>query len=471
MTDGNEPPKAQIKHEWIKNQVDGFSETHQKLVDLQENINDGIDKQECISILEKFKDKEKIFGGRENSDQHVAVAVVGVQAALHHLGYKSVGKIDGFFGKNTKAAVKNFQQQWNDENQSDHIDEDGIPGPQTIGRLLKELQKAEKQAEAATQAGASEASTANEASYLGESDAGFSDQLEGNSDPYANEDDNNQSEDDGVAFSVRLATTGRPLLTVNTLGGITISEQASSQALAPIQQADMQRAKQAAENCVASGQCTKEEGAQGPKYLRNDGVPLLATITGGIMFGHPSLLDGTYDQPTETQTSDKDDELSAAKTNILTIDNGKLALRIVPAAEQEKTKADAKSLVSSGEYTVSTTDEDYTQYNKDGTPIMVVTDTGLIYRVEINEAAEIEQKIASAVDAARSITDKKELDSLLDAPFFISDFLKNLEFTSRGIMSTVIFGISRRMDWHALDTKGKEQVVSQLNKWWKAEKD
>ena len=149
MTNESNSPKADIKHEWIKDQVDGFSETHQKLVDLQENINDGIDKQECISILEKFANGKKIFS-RNNPHEHVAVAVVGVQAALHHLGYSSVGNIDGFLGDNTKAAVENFQEQWNTDHADDKIDVDGIPGPQTIGRLLKELQKAEEEEAQAT---------------------------------------------------------------------------------------------------------------------------------------------------------------------------------------------------------------------------------------------------------------------------------------------------------------------------------
>ena len=152
MTDAEGAPKAEIKHEWINNQIDDFGNTHQELESLKADINDGIDKQECISMLEKFKNGKKIFS-RNNPHEHVAVAVVGVQAALHHLGYSSVGNIDGFLGDNTKAAVENFQEQWNTDHADDKIDVDGIPGPQTIGRLLKELQKAEKQAEASNAGG------------------------------------------------------------------------------------------------------------------------------------------------------------------------------------------------------------------------------------------------------------------------------------------------------------------------------
>ena len=55
-----------------------------------------------------------------------------------------------FLGDNTKAAVENFQEQWNTDHADDKIDVDGIPGPQTIGRLLKELQKAEEEEAQAT---------------------------------------------------------------------------------------------------------------------------------------------------------------------------------------------------------------------------------------------------------------------------------------------------------------------------------
>ena len=48
-------------------------------------------------MLEKFKNEKKIFS-RKNPHEHAAVVVVGVQAALHHLGYSSVGNIDGLFG-------------------------------------------------------------------------------------------------------------------------------------------------------------------------------------------------------------------------------------------------------------------------------------------------------------------------------------------------------------------------------------
>ena len=381
MTDGNEPPKAQIKHEWIKNQVDGFSETHQKLVDLQENINDGIDKQECISILEKFANGKKIFS-RNNPHEHVAVAVVGVQAALHHLGYSSVGNIDGFLGDNTKAAVENFQEQWNTDHADDKIDVDGIPGPQTIGRLLKELKAKEKEAQTAA--------------------------------PESRIDWENVS-----------------------IADVTIEP--GQEGILEITGVSPDKLKQYGWSAGPFRSIWFKNGAA--HYTVRDDVepPNEHTI---VEENKVTLL------------------LSASDEN----SKHEVSFNVTIKKPQIWPSRDALHISVNNDYVF--VDQ---SVNKDGADenSFELSNTGS----NSNETAETEQKIASAVDAARSITDKKELESLLDAPFFISDFLKNLEFKSKGVMSTVIFGISRHIDWHALDTKGKGQVVSQLNEWWKAEKD
>ena len=382
MTDAEGAPKAEIKHEWINNQIDDFGNTDQELESLKADINDGIDKQECISMLEKFKNEKKIFS-RKNPHEHAAVVVVGVQAALHHLGYSSVGNIDGFLGDNTKAAVENFQEQWNTDHADDKIDVDGIPGPQTIGRLLKELQKAEEEEAQATA-------------------------------PQSRIDWENVS-----------------------IADVTIE---------PGQEGILQMTG------VLPDELKQYAWPAGPFrsiWFKNGAVHYIAR-----------------------------DDLEPPNQNTIMEEN-KVTLLLSASDEDSKHEVSFNVTIKEPQIWPSrdalhiSVNNDYVfvdqGINKDGADenSFELSNTGS----NSNETAEIEQKIASAVDAARSITDKKELDSLLDAPFFISDFLKNLEFTSRGIMSTVIFGISRHMDWHALDTKGKEQVVSQLNEWWKAEKD
>ena len=95
---------------WIEGNIDAFAQEHKDLENLQQSISDGIDRQECISILQKFEDSEDLFSKKEGIHEYRAVAIVGVQAALHHLGYARVGEIDGIWGGKTEAAVKHFQE-------------------------------------------------------------------------------------------------------------------------------------------------------------------------------------------------------------------------------------------------------------------------------------------------------------------------------------------------------------------------
>jgi peptidoglycan hydrolase-like protein with peptidoglycan-binding domain len=57
------------------------------------------------------------------------VDVEAVQQKLVELGYTEVGKIDGYFGPNTEAAVKHFQLV-------NELDVDGVVGPVTWQRLF-----------------------------------------------------------------------------------------------------------------------------------------------------------------------------------------------------------------------------------------------------------------------------------------------------------------------------------------------
>ena len=55
--------------------------------------------------------------------------IMAVQIALEERGI-DVGKVDGIFGAGTRAAVKTFQEK-------NGIRADGLPGPQTIAKLLE----------------------------------------------------------------------------------------------------------------------------------------------------------------------------------------------------------------------------------------------------------------------------------------------------------------------------------------------
>ena len=55
--------------------------------------------------------------------------IMAVQIALEERGI-DVGKVDGIFGAGTRAAVRTFQEK-------NGITADGLPGPQTIAKLLE----------------------------------------------------------------------------------------------------------------------------------------------------------------------------------------------------------------------------------------------------------------------------------------------------------------------------------------------
>ena len=55
--------------------------------------------------------------------------IMAVQIALEERGI-DVGKVDGIFGAGTRAAVRTFQEE-------NKINADGLPGPQTIAKLLE----------------------------------------------------------------------------------------------------------------------------------------------------------------------------------------------------------------------------------------------------------------------------------------------------------------------------------------------
>jgi len=50
-----------------------------------------------------------------------------------------VGEIDALWGGKSAGGLKEFQQEWNTGHPTDKIAEDGIPGPQSISRIMSAL--------------------------------------------------------------------------------------------------------------------------------------------------------------------------------------------------------------------------------------------------------------------------------------------------------------------------------------------
>jgi zinc carboxypeptidase family protein len=65
----------------------------------------------------------------ELTSKNSSAWIMAVQIALEKRGI-DVGKVDGIFGDGTRAAVRTFQEK-------NGIRADGLPGPQTIAKLLE----------------------------------------------------------------------------------------------------------------------------------------------------------------------------------------------------------------------------------------------------------------------------------------------------------------------------------------------
>ena len=65
----------------------------------------------------------------ELTSKNSSAWIMAVQIALEKRGI-DVGKVDGIFGAGTRAAVRTFQEE-------NKINADGLPGPQTIAKLLE----------------------------------------------------------------------------------------------------------------------------------------------------------------------------------------------------------------------------------------------------------------------------------------------------------------------------------------------
>lgn len=91
---------------------------------------------DAIKILKTKQNlsRNKIYG------KNGAGTIFAVQYVLNGLGY-SIKNIDGVIGPETKVAVKRFQEEWNKKNVDDKITADGLPGGQTIAKMVSKIEK------------------------------------------------------------------------------------------------------------------------------------------------------------------------------------------------------------------------------------------------------------------------------------------------------------------------------------------
>ncbi len=96
------------------------------------NQNQEITEEHITNILDKNKNKSRneIYG------KNWAWVIFAVQYALQKMGYDNVvWDVDGISGGKTKAAVEQFQKDWNKKNPSQKIAVDGLAGWVTLGRM------------------------------------------------------------------------------------------------------------------------------------------------------------------------------------------------------------------------------------------------------------------------------------------------------------------------------------------------
>ena len=451
---------------WIEGNIDAFAQEHKDLKNLQQSISDGIDRQECISILEKFKDKEKIFGGRENSDQHVAVAVVGVQAALHHLGYKSVGEIDGFFGKNTKAAVKNFQEDWNEGNSEKEITVDGFPGPITVGKLIKKLEEGAESAVA----------NVDESSVTADDTGAVADGGDGNG------DGSNADQITGEIY-IGAGVTQQGFSLLNKAVGASMDTAAPSAGGLDIDSAAPNAsggdgADDESPVVYESHLPTRAAGLHlSPDKAENSFIATTAQLNSAAETTSEILKSRLLEKAAEAALKNAATALENARTARNTAMSATTATEAQAAADQAKTAAGEAE-------TAATQAADQAKISGTNTAAKVsreASEAATRARAMANEAAaaasvletlETEQKIASVVKAAMDIVTTKGLTSprSVQEPFNISRLPAGLEFDDGDITDEMILEGSHK-DWQHLTQEQKETVVSQLNKWWEDEKD
>ena len=113
--------------DWVKKQVKA------ELLDLQkESFYSTWDDGKVNYDMEAVKKYLTTIQQKNWSDltsKNSSAWIMAVQIALEERGI-DVGKVDGIFGAGTKAAVKTFQEK-------NEITADGLPGPQTIAKLLE----------------------------------------------------------------------------------------------------------------------------------------------------------------------------------------------------------------------------------------------------------------------------------------------------------------------------------------------
>ena len=120
---------SEIKEiDWVQQQVKAELQDLQKesFYSTWDNGKVNYDMKAVTKYLTTIQEKNR----SELTSKNSSAWIMAVQIALEKRGF-DVGKVDGIFGAGTRAAVKKFQEE-------NKISADGLPGPQTIAKLLAE---------------------------------------------------------------------------------------------------------------------------------------------------------------------------------------------------------------------------------------------------------------------------------------------------------------------------------------------
>ncbi len=113
---------------WVKEHLASLK----KEIESYENI----DRAKTVTLLSEIKD----VNWKKDTPAESAKYVFALQSALHLLGHgEKVGQIDALWGRKSAAGLLEFQQKWNTDHPDDKIKEDGMPGPESVGRILQSL--------------------------------------------------------------------------------------------------------------------------------------------------------------------------------------------------------------------------------------------------------------------------------------------------------------------------------------------
>lgn len=99
---------------------------------------ENIEPARVMTLLNEIRGKR--WSARNPEFENSALYVFALQSGLHMLGYGTqVGVIDGLWGPKTSSGLRAFQQAYNAAHPEEAITVDGLPGPESVGAVLREL--------------------------------------------------------------------------------------------------------------------------------------------------------------------------------------------------------------------------------------------------------------------------------------------------------------------------------------------